>query len=324
MSHHFSSRSSLRIVVLLGGDSAEREISLKSGAAVSQALAALGHQVIDVDPAETSLTTYDWQGVDVVFIALHGTFGEDGGVQEILENAGVPYTGSGPQASRLAFSKSAAKERFALQQVPTPAYVLIHESDTAERIRREAAAIGYPLVVKPDAQGSSLGVSIVRTPDDLAQALTQCFHYDSFGLLEAYVAGTEWTVGMIDDEPLPLIRIASDRGFFDFQAKYEDDATRYEFDFDVPAEVTAGIERAAQNACRALETRGLARVDVLLDRFHRPWVLEVNTVPGLTDHSLVPKAAARRGLSFASLCERLVRSCLHGSKLATPPRASRD
>lgn len=322
MSHHFSSRSSLRIVVLMGGDSAEREISLKSGAAVSVALSSLGHQVIDIDPAETSLTTYDWQGIDAVFIALHGTFGEDGGVQEILENAGVPYTGSDPQASRLAFSKSAAKERFALQDVPTAPYVLIHESDTAERIRREAVALGYPLVVKPDAQGSSLGVSIVRTPDDLAQALTQCFHYDSFGLLESYVAGTEWTVGLIDEEVLPLIRIGSDRGFFDFQAKYVDDATRYEFDVDVPAEVTAEIERTARNACRALGTRGLARVDLILDKFQRPWVLEVNTVPGLTDHSLCPKAAARKGLPFASLCERLVRSCLHGSKLST--RASRE
>lgn len=320
MSPHFDSRP-LRIVVLLGGESAEREVSLKSGAAVSQALRSRGHAVVEVDPAETSLAGYDWRGADAAFIALHGTYGEDGGVQTVLQTAGVPYTGSGPQASRLAFSKSAAKERFALHRVPTPAYVLIHESDTADRIRRQAAALGYPLVVKPDAQGSSLGVSIVTSPEELPQALSRCFHYDHFGLLECYVPGTEWTVGMIDDDPLPLIRIRTDRGFFDFQAKYEDDGTRYEFEFDVPAEGLRRIESAAQNACRGLGTRGLARVDLILDKQQRPWVLEVNTVPGLTDHSLVPKAAARKGLPFAELCERLVRSCLHGQKVATPARA---
>lgn len=254
----------------------------------------------------------------MAFIALHGAYGEDGQVQQELESLGVPYTGSGPEASRLAFSKSAAKERFALHQIPTPPYVLIHATDTPERLTQQAAAIGYPLVVKPDAQGSSLGVSIVRTAAELPAALAECFRFEAFGLLESYVVGTEWTVGLVDEETLPLIRIGTKRGFFDYRAKYDDDETRYELDYDVSADVVRRIESAAQAACTALGTCGLARVDVMLDRFQRPWVLEVNTVPGMTDHSLVPKAAARRGLSFPQLCDRLVRSCLHGQKVVTP------
>ena len=316
----------MRIVVLSGGDSSEREVSLRSGAHVSHALRSLGHAVIDLDPGETDVLRYDWTGVDVCFIALHGKYGEDGEVQAELEALGVPYTGSGPQASKLAFSKSAAKERFGLHHVPTPTYALIHEADTAQRIRQLADGLGYPLVVKPDAQGSSIGVTIVRTPEELPQALTNCFHFDAFGLLESFIAGSEWTVGFVDSQALPVIRIGTARTFFDYNAKYNDDETQYEFDFDVPSDVVTRIEQVARNACTALGTRGLARVDVMLDKYARPWVLEVNTVPGMTDHSLVPKAAARMGLTFAQLCEQLVCSCQHGQEVKTTgePRITRS
>jgi D-alanine-D-alanine ligase len=300
----------LSVAVLSGGDSAERAISLESGEAVSDALRARGHGVIDVDPLHVDLTRFDWRAVDLAFLALHGRFGEDGQVQALLESANVPYTGSDPAASRLGISKSASKERFFQCGVPTPHYVLIHESDTAQRISHQAKTLGYPLVVKPDTQGSSLGVSIARSPDDLPAALAKCFHYDSFGILESGIIGAEFTAPIIDETVLPLIQITTNRPFFDYQAKYEDDGTGYRFEFDVNAEVVRRIERVARNACTALGTRGVARVDIMLDRLAQPWVLEVNTIPGFTSHSLVPKAAARWGWSFEELCERSMQSAL--------------
>jgi D-alanine-D-alanine ligase len=309
---------SLRVAVLAGGDSDEREVSLKSGMAVAAALAERGHHVLHLDPAIVELSGIDWSQFDVAFVALHGRFGEDGQVQQILEDANVCYTGSDAISSRLAFSKSAAKERFSLFGVPTPRYSLIHYSDGTERIQRDAAEIGYPLVIKPDTQGSSLGVSIIRSPDELGSALKLCFQFDSNGVIETMVEGTEWTVGLIDRKILPAIKIETDREFFDWQAKYEDDATRYIFDADVPRRVIVSIEKIAHNACCALSTSGLARVDLRLDHQNQPWVLEVNTIPGFTDHSLLPKAAARMGIDFPSLCDQIVRTSRQKSVVHQP------
>lgn len=306
----------LRIAVLAGGTSAEREISLQSGDAVSRVLSARGHRVIPIDPAEVDLPSWQWNAVDVAFVALHGRFGEDGEVQALLENLRVPYTGSNAAVSRMAFSKSASKERFLQHRVATPAYVLVHQADDAARIRQLAQSISFPLVVKPDTQGSSLGVSIVRSFDELPQALARCFHFDSFGIIEAAVAGTEWTVGFLDDLALPVIQIETDREFFDFDAKYHDDETRYRLDFLTPGSVVQAIEDLGRKACQALGTRGLVRVDIRLDRLDRPWVLEVNTIPGLTGHSLIPKAAARAGLDLGQLCEQAVRNCLQNRRSA--------
>lgn len=300
-----------RVAVLLGGPSAERDVSLQSGAAVSAALAGAGHSVVEVDPDRVDVRQYDWSAVDVAFIALHGRFGEDGQIQQILETAGVPYTGSNVIASKLAISKSATKERFLQQGVSTAPYVLIHESDTAHHITTQASTLGFPLVVKPDTQGSSLGVTIVPTIETLPIALTRCFQYDPFGILETWIAGTEWTAGFIDDLALPLIRIETDRPFFDYHAKYQDDETGYCIDDRFPASVRQQLAQAAGEACRAVGTRGIARVDLILDVDERPWVLEVNTVPGMTDHSLVPKAAARAGINFTELCERCLQSALN-------------
>jgi D-alanine-D-alanine ligase len=215
------------------------------------------------------------------------------------------------------------RNRFAQHHVPTAPYVLIDESDTAHRIWQQADQLGFPLVVKPDTQGSSLGVSIVHTPAELAAALTACFHYDSFGLLEQALAGSEWTVGLIDNRALPPIRIETDRKFFDYEAKYEDDETRYGFDFDVPAAQVESVVQTARDACTALGTSGLARVDLILDQSGTPQVLEVNTVPGLTDHSLVPKAAARLGMSLADLCQECVQSALRQATSRAALRAGR-
>lgn len=300
----------MRVAVLLGGPSAEREISLRSGAAVASALTGAGHSVVEIDPDRIVLERFDWTGIDAAFIALHGRFGEDGQVQRILEEAGIPYTGSDVAASRLAISKSATKERFLQRGVPTLPYGLIHETDSAQHLLDVASSLAFPVVVKPDTQGSSLGVTIVRSRDALPLALSRCFSYGPFGLMEPFVAGSEWTAGFLDDLALPLIRIETDRTFFDFHAKYEDDGTRYRFDESVSEVVQRRVAEASAAACRAVGTRGIARVDVMLDAGERPWILEVNTIPGLTDHSLVPKAAARVGIDFTELCERCLQSAL--------------
>ena len=298
-----------RVAVLLGGDSAERAVSLESGAAVVRALRERNYRVTPIDPAFVDLSSFGWSEFDVVFLALHGQNGEDGTVQELLESAEIPYTGSDAYSSRLAFSKSASKERFVQSRVPTPDYVLIHETDEIARVEQHAQRLGFPVVIKPDSQGSSLGISIVHSANELQKALELCFRFDSFGILEKAVIGTEWTVGLLDNQTLPLLRIETDRPFFDYQAKYEDDNTAYCFDVALPGDVIESIESACRNAARSLKTRGLARVDVLLDKQNQPWVLEVNTIPGLTDHSLIPKAAARIGIEFPELCERAIQSC---------------
>lgn len=299
-----------RIIVLAGGTSAEREVSLGSGAAVLAALVERGRNAELVDPAITDLHQFDWRPGDLAFIALHGLFGEDGEVQQLLDAAGVPYTGSGAEASRLAFSKSAAKLRFQQHHVPTPPYVLVHRGDQPQRLRDQAARVGYPLAFKPDQQGSSLGISFVHTQAELGEAAAHCFSYGPFAILERAVPGTEWTLGVIDDEPLPLIQIRTPRDFFDYGAKYEDDATEYLFEFAEAAEQVDRVRAAGLEACRALGTTGIARVDLRLEGGQTPWVLEVNTVPGMTDHSLVPKAAARAGMSFGELCLRAIDSAL--------------
>ncbi len=299
-----------RVAVLAGGDSDEREISLQSGSAVQQALSSRGHLALHLDPAVVDLAGVDWRQFDVAFLALHGQFGEDGQVQQILEDAGIPYTGSDATASQLAFSKSAAKERFLQFGVPTPEYSLLHYTDDVTRIEKVTGEIGYPLVIKPDCQGSSLGISIVRSAAEVPAALKLCFQFDSFAVVERAIMGTEWTVGMLDELLLPPILIETDREFFDWQAKYEDDNTRYLFESNFPQHVVETIANVARNACRALGTRGMARVDLRVDEAMQPWVLEVNTIPGYTSHSLVPKAAARMGIEFAELCERSIESCL--------------
>lgn len=307
-----SSQYRWRVALLAGGDSDERVVSLQSGAAVQRALHSRGHRVMHLDPQLVDLHEIDWRAFDVAFIALHGRFGEDGQVQQILERASIPYTGSHAAASRLAFSKSAAKERFQQYGVPTPNYTLIHYTDDFDRLRRLAAGMGFPLVIKPDTQGSSIGVSLIERIEQVEKAATACFRYDSFGLMETAIPGTEWTVAVLDRQVFPAIEIETPHAWFDYVAKYHSDATRYRFDYSVAPAVVRQIESAGLAACEALGTRGLARVDLRLDEHGQPWVLEVNTVPGLTDHSLAPKAAARIGLDFADLCEQMILASLSG------------
>ena len=298
----------LRILLLAGGPSAERDISLESGAAVAAALRERGHAVTELDPQSGTLAGIQRADFDVAFIALHGSFGEDGQVQQLLEEIQLPYTGSNAETSRTTISKTDTKERLLRHSLPTPEFARIHPRDSAESICKKAATLGFPLVIKPDSEGSSLGVTIVESPLELPAALARCFYYGDDGLMESCIHGQEWTVGIIDEMLLPPVHIVSSREFYDYEAKYASNDTQYLFETKTAPAVLESMQQIALKACRILGTHGIARVDFRLDRFHQPSILEVNTIPGMTSHSLIPKAAARIGLDFGQVCERALQS----------------
>ena len=305
-----SNHDSLRVAVLLGGRSAEREVSLASGICVAAALEEAGHRVRGIDPAEVSLVEVDWRMFDACFIALHGGAGEDGRVQRLLDTLDVPYTGSGAVASRLAMSKQSAKERFLERGIPTPAFVSLHISESIREMQRRAARCGRPVIIKPDGQGSSLGVSLARTDDDFQRAIADGQFYDRFLLAEQYIAGREFTVAVIERQPLPLLEILSSSPLFSYEGKYRHTGTEFRFDTDLPASKVRRLQQVAVAAAEAIGTAGLARVDLRLDDEGEPWVLEINTVPGMTEQSLAPRAAAEGGIDMPTLCDRLLRACL--------------
>ncbi len=305
-----------RVAVLAGGDSAERSVSLRSGTGVADALSAAGHRVTSIDLSERPLAHVDWSLFDAAFIALHGGAGEDGRVQQQLEDLGVAYTGSSPAACRLAMSKSAAKERFRQCGVPTPPFLLFNASDAIDVVARRATRLGYPLVIKPDGQGSSLGVAIADGQDDLATEIAAAAEFDRSLLAEAFVRGREFTVAVLSDRPLPLLEIVSPQRIFSYEFKYHSSQTQYSFDFELGAQSRGALVQAAVGATQAIGTSGLARVDLMLDDGGQVWVLEVNTSPGMTARSLAPQAAARAGLDMPALCNLLVRKCLAGTGVA--------
>lgn len=307
----------LNVAVLSGGESAERQISLASGRAVIEALMSAGHRVRSIDPAGTDLADVDWRGVNVCFIALHGGAGEDGRIQAQLDALGVTYTGSGPAASRLAMSKSATKAAFRAHDVPTPPAITLSRGE-----RWDAAVLGgslglaFPVVVKPDAEGSSLGVGFAADEAELRVRVAEAERYGSQVLVEQWIDGREFTVAVLGRRPLPLIEIITPQGLFDYKAKYESAMTEFRFEHGLTPECESRITAAAVAAAQSLETDGLCRVDLMLDGHASPggapavWVLEVNTSPGLTVHSLAPKAAGQAGLSLADLCDWMLRDAL--------------
>jgi len=304
--HHHS----FRIALLAGGDSPEREVSLASGARVRQSLAAAGHEVQWIDPAETDLSAVDWDGYDVCFLALHGGAGEDGRVQEVLQARGVPYTGSGPAASHAAMSKSLAKALFEECGVPTPDYALLYDHDPPAQIVAKVIALGLPVVVKPDAGGSSVGVGLVREGEEILRAVNSARQCGRLVLAERFVGGRELTVAVLGRAPLPVVEILRPGEVFDYHSKYASPATEYRFHTAWGPIKVEEVQRTAVSAAAALGTSGLVRVDLIVDGSARPWVLEVNTLPGMTDHSLAPMAAARAGIEFPALCTWMVTDAL--------------
>lgn len=297
-------RRTLSIGVLMGGGSRERQVSLASGRAVAKALAGRGHEVRPCDVRPGQVTAELLAGTDVAFLALHGQWGEDGGIQSELEALGACYTGSGPEASRLAMDKVAAKTRFSDAGIPTPAFRVVGQGDLA-MLRQTMDLLGPRLVVKPVADGSSIGVGMAASWAALRRAAGAVWKRGEPALVERSIAGRELTVGILGAEALPIIEIRTPGGWYNYNYKYRSNRTRYIFDHGLPRKVEARVIEVALGAHRALGCRDLSRVDIMLPEEGEPQVLEVNTIPGFTSHSLVPKAAACIGLEFGALCEKI-------------------
>lgn len=299
---HAAHITPLRMTVLAGGVGTEREVSLESGKAVLKAMARLGHQVTLSDITPGDLSALD-RPVDFVFIALHGEFGEDGTVQRHLEARDLPYSGSDAKASRIAMDKVASKRLFESVNVPTPAYEVVTPNTLGSLTVRMAA----PAVVKPIASGSSVDTSIARCSDQLHRAAAKVVNQYGAALVERYIRGPELTVGVLGDVALPVCEIRPSGDFYDYHAKYVANDTQYLFDLAWPSSLLERVQRLSVEAHRVLGCRSFSRVDWMVDESTgEPYALEVNTIPGFTSHSLLPKAASRIGLSFDDLCQRIV------------------
>lgn len=298
---------SLRVAVLAGGESAEREVSLASGSRVAAALAAAGHDATVVDPVTAGLEQITRRDFDGCFLALHGGEGEDGRLQRRLARRGIPFTGSGPAASALAMSKSAAKELFRRLSVPTPDYVTLDAQQSPGAMLARVAPLGFPLVVKPDAQGSSLGVGVVASSEELFSRVSHAGRYGGLVLAERRIIGRELTVSVLNRRALPPLEIVSQESIFDFHAKYASELTEYHFDLGLSPIKIKELQATAVAAADALGTSGLVRVDLMMDDQENLWVLEVNTSPGMTGHSLAPMAAQRAGIAMPELCDWILR-----------------
>jgi D-alanine-D-alanine ligase len=294
-----------RIGVLLGGLSSEREVSLRTGEAVLAALTARGHDALPIYVDGDLDVALRQERIDAAFIALHGRGGEDGCVQGLLELLGIPYTGSGVLASALAMHKGKAKELFRLHNLPTPAYYVL-SADEAHDPHGVHADFGFPCVVKPIREGSSVGVAICHTPDELAPAIERALRFDDELLVERFIGGQEVSVAILGDRALGAVEIAPRDGFYDYANKYTRGATDYFVPPRLSPERYRGVLVQALRAHTALGCRGATRVDMIVSESGNEFVLEVNTVPGMTPTSLVPKIADAAGISFGELCEMML------------------
>ncbi|MFC1620787.1 D-alanine--D-alanine ligase [Candidatus Omnitrophota bacterium] len=311
-----------RVGVLMGGPSSEHDISIKSGKAVCKALLNENIDVVPIELAKLAQTkTMDSykedvkrliqsSNIEIAFIALHGGFGEDGAIQELLEEIRMPYTGSNVSASKLGIDKIGSRNIFKRYNIPMPRYVTINK-DSLDKIQGSKVyfkELGKPLVIKPSREGSSIGLTIVDSEKDFHKALDDAFIYSQDILIEEYVRGREITVGIFDDKPLPVVEIVPKNRFFDFEAKYKKDLTEYR----VPAEIEKGkyveSQKIALMAHKALSARFFSRVDMILSEKGVPIVLELNTIPGLTEMSLLPKAARSSGIDFQKLVLKIMES----------------
>jgi D-alanine-D-alanine ligase len=309
-----------RVAVLKGGSSLERQVSLRSAARVEDALERLGHDVVAIDVDQELVRRLRKSEADLAFIALHGRGGEDGTVQEILEIVGMPYTGSAVPACIRSMDKVLTKHLLTEQHLPTPDFFAFNETafrefGAAEALPAIEERLGFPIVVKPAAQGSALGIRFARTPEDVPEALVAAFSYDDKVLLERYVDGRELAVGLLDEsgdvQPLPVVEaLPKEEYFFDFEARYEIGKTDYVCPAELPSEVTVEAQRVAVQTYELLGCYGFARVDMILSKEGELQVLEGQAIPGLTETSLLPQAAEAAGISFEQLIERIVEQAL--------------
>ncbi len=304
-----------KIGVLMGGPSSEREISLKSGKAVYEAFMqlGLGVEAIDIrtDNVRENMRLIKSHGIDCAFIALHGRFGEDGAIQRILEKIQIPYTGSGVKASKLAIDKVASRRIFEKAGLAVPRYKVLKKAASS----KVSWKLGLPLVIKPVTHGSSIGLSIIDKKEDLSKALEKAFAFDSTVIVEEYIKGRELTVGILQERALPVIEIIPKNPFFDFEAKYQAGLTEYVVPAVLEERIASKVRRAGFLAHKLLGCSGCSRVDIILGKNNAPVVLEVNTIPGLTATSLLPKAAKTVGIPFEQLCLTLLRLAYEKTKV---------
>jgi D-alanine-D-alanine ligase len=311
-------RSKIKVAVLAGGIGSERDISIQSGECVAGALKEAGFEVVTADIRPDNLEILDDTSIDVFFPALHGEFGEDGRLQQILEDRSLLYAGSGPAASRLAFDKMASKMLFEDVGVSTPSAIEFDGETNIELLEEQLLSLASRYVVKPIRQGSSVGVSIVSTPAEAIDAARRTLSEFGDCMIEEFVPGREVTVGILHGRALPIIEVRPKSGFYDYHAKYFDEQTQYLFDTVTDKATAENISRAAVECFNALGCRHFARVDFVLTDDRIAYVLETNTIPGFTNHSLLPKAAVKAGLSMSELCSDIVEaaySSLAGRKV---------
>lgn len=298
-----------KVAVLLGGHSAEREVSLKSGAAVLDALRSRGVDAHPVDPGPDVLQVLTAGGYQRAFVILHGRGGEDGVIQGALEVLGLPYTGSGVLSSALGMDKYRCKLVWRGMGLPTPEFVVLRQESDLDR----AAELGFPLMIKPAHEGSSIGMARVDDPEQLARGWRAAAKYDALVLAERWILGAEYTCAVLAGEALPLIRLETPHAFYDYEAKYFANTTRYHCPSGLPEDQELRLRKLALDAFAAVGCEGWGRVDLMVDQTGAPWLLEVNTAPGMTDHSLVPMAARARGIEFDELVWRILETTLsHG------------
>jgi len=289
----------LRVAVIFGGPSPEAEVSRKSAESVISALKRLGHEVFPVELDRNLPRKIEEIKPDKVFLALHGSPGEDGTVQGLLEVMGYPYTGCGVLQSSLLMDKDLTKRVLKSYGIPVPAGITLFRGD-------EIPPVEFPCIVKPCRTGSSVGVSLVKSPEAFAEALKRAFEFDSKVLIEELLEGKELTVAVLNGKALPPVEIIPAGEFYDYSSKYEDNKTRYEVPAQLPEKLEKKLRKIAERVYKVLECRGAVRVDFKLDKYSSPYVLEVNTIPGLTERSLLPKAAAAAGITFEKLIERML------------------
>lgn len=286
------------VAVLKGGFSAERQVSLESGAAIASGLRKAGYTVTEIDVTSPDFTVPT--GIEAVFIALHGTFGEDGGAQARLTEMGIPYVGAGVEASRIAFDKILTEDCLRKAGVPVPASEVL--------CRGDEPSMQPPVAVKPPRQGSSVGCSLVFSEDEWPLALADAWQYDDEILVQRFIPGREFTVGVVDGQVLPIVEIVTAAGWYDYTAKYKVDTTRYVVPAELDEKTTARMQSIAMKTFEALGARGFGRVDFRMTPEGEQYVLELNTIPGFTSHSLLPKAAAAAGIGFSELCDRIMKT----------------
>ncbi len=293
--------SGVKVGVLMGGLSAEREVSLKTGAAIAKALREQGIDVIEIDVGRDLIQVLQSNPIDIAFVALHGTVGEDGVIQGVLEYLEIPYTGSGVLGSALCMNKVVSREVCMVHEIPVPPGTVIDISLNPTAGGPKVDELGLPVVVKPPEQGSTVGVSIVREENELKEALLLALRYGDQVLVERYIAGKELTVGVLGDQAFPIIEICPKSGFYDYTSKYTSGMTEYLVPAPLDPETTARVQDLALRAHKVLQCLGATRVDFRLSEDGTPYFLEVNTIPGMTETSLLPKAAAKAGYSFGDL-----------------------